>query len=62
MVGADDVSLDTSGAVGTFDDKNVGTGKTVTVTGLSLSGADAGNYVLSSDPADDDRRHHGGDA
>ena len=34
VVAGDDVTLDTSGAVGTFDDKNVGTGKTVTVTGL----------------------------
>ena len=50
VVGSDDVSVDASEAVGTFDDKNVGTGKTVTVTGLSLSGADAGNYAISSDP------------
>jgi trimeric autotransporter adhesin len=28
----------------TFDDKNVGMGRTVTVAGASLSGADAGNY------------------
>ena len=27
-----------------FDTKNVGTGKTVTVTGINVSGADAGNY------------------
>jgi len=31
----------------TFDDKNVGTGKTVTVAGASLSGIDAGNYNLN---------------
>jgi hypothetical protein len=31
-----------------FADKNVGIGKTVTVTGLSISGADASNYTLSS--------------
>jgi len=29
-----------------FSDKNVGSGKTVTVDGLSDSGADAGNYIL----------------
>ena len=29
-----------------FDNKNVGTGKTVTVTGISISGGDAGNYDL----------------
>lgn len=26
--------------------KDVGTGKTVTITGLSLTGADSGNYTL----------------
>lgn len=31
-----------------FDNKNVGTGKTVSVLGLSLTGADAGNYELKS--------------
>jgi len=30
-----------------FSDKNVGTGKTVTATGVSLSGTDAGNYSAS---------------
>ena len=29
-----------------FADKNVGTGKSVTVTGTSLAGADAGNYTM----------------
>ena len=29
-----------------FSDKNVGTGKTVTVSGYTLSGADASNYTL----------------
>jgi hypothetical protein len=31
-----------------FSDKNAGTGKTITVTGISLSGPDAGNYSLAS--------------
>jgi filamentous hemagglutinin family protein len=31
-----------------FADKNVGSGKTVSVTGVSLSGADAGNYTVAS--------------
>jgi hypothetical protein len=31
-----------------FDTKNVGTGKTVTASSLSLAGADAGNYLLTS--------------
>ncbi len=34
-----------------FDTKNVGTGKTVTATGLTLGGGDAGNYVLSATTA-----------
>jgi hypothetical protein len=34
-----------------FTDKNVGTGKTVNVTGISLSGTDAGNYTLASNSA-----------
>ncbi len=39
--------LGTTGTIFTFDDKNVGTGKTVTVTGTTLTGADAGNYTLT---------------
>src|SRR5207244_9970431 len=30
-----------------FADKNVGTGKAVSVSGISISGADAGNYHLA---------------
>ncbi len=33
---------------GTYDNKNAGTGKTVTVSGLTLSGTKAGNYQLGS--------------
>ncbi len=38
------------GATGTatFDTKNVGTGKTVTATGITLTGADAGNYTVNA--------------
>ena len=36
------------GGTAAFSDKNVGTGKTVTATGLSLSGADAGNYTVNT--------------
>ena len=36
------------GGTATFNDKNVGTGKTVTLTGATLSGVDARNYALSS--------------
>jgi hypothetical protein len=42
----DDVNL--SGGAATFADNNAGNGKTVTLTGASLSGTDAGNYVLDS--------------
>ena len=35
----------------TFNNKNVGTGKTVTATNISLGGAAAANYVLSSTSA-----------
>ena len=33
---------------GTFSNKNVGTGKTVNISGITLGGADAGNYTLTS--------------
>ncbi len=42
----DSATLDVDGATGTFDTKDVGTGKTVTVTGLALAGTEAGNYVI----------------
>jgi hypothetical protein len=32
---------------GTFADKNIGTGKTITASGYTISGPDAGNYALS---------------
>ena len=38
----------TIGRTAVFSDKNVGTGKTVTVSGAALSGTDSGNYSLSS--------------
>jgi len=47
MVSGDDLSVDVSGADAHFADKNAGNGKVVTVyDGLSLLGADAGNYNL----------------
>lgn len=42
----DDVTLDTSAAVGQFTDKIVGTDKLVTVGGYTLTGADAQYYDL----------------
>lgn len=50
VVGADVVTLDGI-AVGVFADENVGTGKTVTVSGLTLGGADVGNYTLTQPTA-----------
>jgi hypothetical protein len=44
---AGDVLIDSYGAA-TFANKNVGVGKAVSVTGLSISGADAANYTLAS--------------
>src|SRR2546425_685396 len=47
--GSDTVSL--IGGTGSFASKTVGAAKTVTATGLSLSGADAANYQLASSTA-----------
>lgn len=47
VVGGDTITLNTGSASGAFVDKNVGTGKTVTISGLSLSGASSGNYLLT---------------
>jgi hypothetical protein len=47
MIGGDAVSLNSGAASGVFANKNVGTGKTVTVSGFALNGADALNYSLS---------------
>ncbi len=47
IVGADAVTLNDP-AAGTYDSRNAGTGKTVSVAGLAISGASASNYVLAS--------------
>ena len=49
VVTGDAVSL--VAGTGTFSDKNVGSGKTVTTTGYGLGGAGAGNYALSAQPS-----------
>jgi parallel beta-helix repeat protein len=46
IVPGDSVSLNTSGASATFADEIVGVDKAVTITGLALSGSDAGKYQL----------------
>ncbi|PWV95613.1 filamentous hemagglutinin family protein [Hoeflea marina] len=49
MISGDDLAV--TGATGAFNDKNAGTGKSVAISGLSLGGADAGNYTLASTTA-----------
>jgi YDG domain-containing protein/Big-like domain-containing protein len=49
VINGDAVSL--TGGTATFTDQFVGPGKTVTAPGLSLSGTDAGKYVLASTTA-----------
>ena len=46
VLNGDDVALVVSNAVAYFADKNVGTNKPVTVTGLALGGTAAANYTL----------------
>jgi len=41
------VSFNNGSADAVFTDKNVGAGKTVTISGLTIGGADAGNYSLT---------------
>ncbi len=48
VVSGDTVVLDGTSASASFANKNVGTGKTVTASGFTKSGADAGNYVFAS--------------
>lgn len=45
-IGSDDLSISSSGA--SFADKNAGTGKTVSVGGITVTGADAQNYTWNS--------------
>ena len=56
VVGAqsgDDVTCDGTHP-GSFDSAGAGTGKSVTATGLTLGGADAGNYILTNTSDDDE--------
>ena len=46
ILGADNVTLVSSNAVGYYADKNVGTNKPVTVSGLALGGDAATNYAV----------------
>jgi filamentous hemagglutinin family protein len=49
LIAGDSVAVTAAG--GSYDTRNVGSGKTVTASGLSLSGADAGNYLLADTTA-----------
>jgi hypothetical protein len=48
-------------ASGAFADKHAGTGKTVNISGITLGGADAGNYNLATPHGNDERQHQQGD-
>ncbi|MBQ7515877.1 MAG: filamentous hemagglutinin N-terminal domain-containing protein [Schwartzia sp.] len=50
---SEDVSLSAaSGATAAYDNKNAGTGKTINLTGYSLTGTKAGNYTLGTGTGD----------
>ncbi|MFC7050929.1 YDG domain-containing protein, partial [Emcibacter nanhaiensis] len=48
MISGDDLSINAGALIGSFSDKNAAVGKTVSVSGITLSGADAGNYALTA--------------
>ncbi|HEX7653202.1 MAG TPA: YDG domain-containing protein, partial [Verrucomicrobiae bacterium] len=54
LVNNDSLTLNISNVVATFTNANVGNGKPVSITGLSLLGAMAGNYTLNSPTAQAD--------
>ena len=49
-VDGDKVSVDATNAKANYESKDVGTGKTVTFSGFSLTGDDAKNYKLTAQP------------
>jgi len=46
VVGGENVLAVTTGAQGSFADSTIGTGKPVTVTGITITGSDVANYTL----------------
>ncbi|HEX9651981.1 MAG TPA: MBG domain-containing protein, partial [Cyclobacteriaceae bacterium] len=48
IVGSDVVSLGSGSLSANFEDANAGSGKNVTVSGITLTGTNAGNYTLST--------------
>jgi aspartate carbamoyltransferase regulatory subunit len=51
VLSGDTVTLNSAAAKGAFASKTAGTGKTVTITGLTLTGASAGNYSITAPTA-----------
>ena len=51
VISGDTVNLNTGGATGTFASQNVGIGITVTVAGMTISGAQASDYTLTQPTA-----------
>ena len=47
VIGGDAVTIHSSGSSASFDSASIGAGKPVAVTGVTLGGADAGNYTVS---------------
>ena len=47
--GADDLTLSAAGK--SFTDKNSGLGKTITISGINVTGVDAGNYIWNTSAA-----------
>ncbi|QTN46158.1 filamentous hemagglutinin N-terminal domain-containing protein [Ectopseudomonas mendocina] len=60
IVDGDEGKVGTSGTTGTFSDKNAGQNKSVTGSGIALTGEEAGNYAFDTDAqvgkADIDRK------
>jgi hypothetical protein len=48
VLSSDSVSLDVSAATANFSDKNVGTNKSIALSGVVLGGADGGNYTIAN--------------
>ncbi|WP_171012502.1 MULTISPECIES: YDG domain-containing protein [unclassified Sphingomonas] len=48
VVAGDTVFVNAAGITGNYADKNVGTGKGVTVSGVAIGGADAANYTIAT--------------
>ena len=47
VIAGDTVNINTSSVTGQFTDKNVGSGKTINLSGVALSGAEGGNYTVA---------------